>query len=236
MASNRHPYIRAAFGVMLALAVSSARADVVFTNLGPSNAYNTTTYNVIRGSTADPGFGSADQANAFTIGPTDYVFTTAQLALDFCGGGALHGCGGTNQISILLMSDTSGNLPGSVLETIPLAGIPDIGYPASGALVTANAVAPFTLRANTTYWLGATVSAPDSYFGWFVNTTGDHLFATRDNGGSWNPPSQPAALAAAFQINGSPVPEPSNFRVANIALGISLLGSCLIRRRRQTHM
>ena len=207
----------AVFGIVTAWAAFPARADVVFTNLGSNNTYITNTFNVVRGATADPPFGSADQANAFTVGSTDYVFSSAQVALDFCGGGALLGCKGTDQIDILLLSDASG-LPGSVLETIPLSGIADIGYPASGALVTANATAPVTLKANTAYWLGATVLAADSYFGWFVNNTGDHSFATRVNGGPWNPPNQPATLAAAFQINGTPVPEPGGFCVVTIPL------------------
>lgn len=163
-------------------------ASVIYTNLGPGGTYDTGTYNVVRGATADPPFGSADQANAFTVGATDYTFSSAQLALDFCGGGILQGCAGTNQIDILLLSNTSNNLPGAVLQTISLSNIPDIGYPTSGTLlVRANAVAPLTLQANTTYWLGATVLAPDSYFAWLVNNTSDHNFAVRENGGAWVP-------------------------------------------------
>ena len=214
--------------MVVLMASSVANAGVIYTNLGPGGTYSTDTFNVVRGATADPPFGSADQANAFTVGATDYTFASALLALDFCGGGILQGCTGTNQIDILLLSNTSNNLPGTVLQTIPLSNIPDIGYPTSGTLlVMANAVAPLTLHANTAYWLGATVLAPDSYFAWLVNNTGDQIFAFRPDGGAWVPGVQHAA-SAAFQIIGNPTPEPSSLTMLLIAV---LAGWLLLRNR-----
>ena len=132
------------FAVVLFSSVAAQADSIVFSNLGPLDSYVNNTFNVVRGAAADPPFGAADQANDFAVGPTAYTFTSAQLALGFCGG-ILFGCFGTNQIDILLMAD-AGGLPGAVLQSIIVNNLPDIGYPSSGALLTVHAVAPLTLQ------------------------------------------------------------------------------------------
>ncbi len=69
--------------VVLLMASSVARADIIYTNLGPGGTYNSNTFNVVRGATAQLPFGSSDQANSFSWVLSIAIFTSAQLSLDF---------------------------------------------------------------------------------------------------------------------------------------------------------
>jgi len=223
--------------VVMLLFNGSALASTVFSNLGSGDTYNVSVYNVVRGATADPPFGSADQAYAFTVGSTAYTLTSVEAALSFCGGPNIFllGCNAPNQINLLLMADADG-APGSSLQSL-LVNVPNIGYPASGALLSVPAVAPLTLEANSTYWIVGMSPHSESYFPWLVNNTGHSNTLVRHDSGPWETPGPGVFPAGAFRINGDPVsavPEPASLSLLGVGLFTLMAGRTVWRGRVRT--
>lgn len=200
----------------LVFAVLPSRADEVFSNLGPGGAFDAGVAYSINGPDIVPFFpvSDIDIASPFTIGGADYRFDSAQLALQYVQG--------TNVLSLYLMDNAPGNLPGNVLQAITLTDIP-----ASPTLITAHATGLLTLRANTTYWLAASADT-DTLMTWYLNATGDTGFAERSDNGAWF--ADPNAAAPAFRVNAS-IPEPGTLALA--ASGLLPLAGAVRRRKRQ---
>jgi hypothetical protein len=219
---------RSTWGPGACLAVSAAlagpaRADVLYSNLGPGESYVQD-----RGwleSAPDSARGTVRQAIAFTAGGTDALFDGARLALGLNRG--------ANEIDLRLYTDAGGQ-PGTVLDTIHAGGqMPPFGMFGSGHLVTFDSAAHPPLRAGATYWLLPFASG-DTWAGWNLNNQGrGSPFALSQEGepASWE--VFPNVTQGAFEVNGtpSPVPEPSGLALAGVGVA-GLLGYAWRRRRK----
>ena len=200
---------------------SIASADTVYSNLGPGDSFNTGSGTLI-------GSGSENELAAqFTVGPTAYTLSSADVAL----WGILAEDG---PASVTLWDNVfvvgPGNSPGSVLATGSNVFAP-LGGP---ALRTSTFGGSVTLAANTTYWLALSVPNGEE-LAWMWNNTGGTGAAVRAGGVSpWFNASN--LSTSAFRINGAPqngihpVPTPTA-SAAGLALLASILAAHQLRRR-----
>lgn len=196
-------------GILMGALPSPARADTIYSNLGPGDSF-------------DGGIGwtvsasqPQDPAMPFTVPGIDYQFTSVELAL----------FGSPPSLDILLMTDAGG--PGAVIETITIA------VPGVSTLVTATSVLLPTLTAGTTYWI-ATDASGGFEGGW--NWTSPQVFGNTafsfNQGATWN--VFPGQVESAYRVSGNPVaaiPEPATIVLAGLG-GLCLLGRQLRRRVR----
>jgi hypothetical protein len=197
---------------VLALA-GPARADVIYSNLGPGESYVQD-----QGWTeSGPNAGTVRQAIAFTAGGTDTSFDGARLALSLAFG--------ANEIDLRLYDTLNGH-PGTVLETIHASGqMPPLGMFGSGHLVTFSSSLHPLLQAGGTYWLLPFASG-DTSAAWNENTQGGNgPFASSDQVEPMSWVVFPNVNQGAFEVNGtpSPAPEPSGVTLAGVGLA-GLLG------------
>lgn len=199
----------------IALLAGAAHAQVVIhSNFGPGDDFNMVSGNLVLGPD-EMSIGNVDQAMRFTVGGIDTYFTNAQLGLRLTDG--------LDFVNIHLMSD-AGGLPGAVLLTMGVGGLPGPDVP---GIVTASAGAAFLLSANTTYWLAADAGG-DTEIVWHRNNIGDLGRAGRAGNpvGPWN--FNPDQETLAFRVNGRLVPTPGGASLA--ILTCAALGA---RRRRE---
>jgi hypothetical protein len=195
-----------ALAVLLGGLPGAARADLIFTNLGPGDSYDRVwgwAYGTTRPATDH--FVSGD---AFRAAAT-LVVDKVELPLWWVSDHA--------QIDVQLAADAGGG-PGAVLDTFTLTT--GTGTPRMALLSAYSALHP-TLTAGAEYWL--VVSSPYTNGGWeFGNSSGPHF--SSDNGQTGVAEDAPQG---AFRISGHPaaltVPEPPALLLA--ALGVvSLCG------------
>jgi len=128
---------------------------------------------------------------------------------------------GATTFDVSIASDNS-NSPGSVLETMVIASIPN-----TPTVVTAASSSHTNLIAGTKYRVEAT--AADSTVGrWFLNNQSVlSPFSTTSSGGaSWKSPS--TTVLPAFDVAGNTVPEPWT-----APLTLLLLGAMIVYRSRR---
>jgi len=190
--------------IQLAFVGSIVRADVIYSNLGPGDSFDTVAYLVL-GPTSNLGV-DIDIAAPFMGSAQPTVLASAEMAL---GHSPLSG---NNELLVQLRSDVGGS-PGSVLASSSVAQVP-----AGPTLVTADfSASPVTLQPGNTYWLVADAN-DDAFLLWFWNNTGDFGVAERQSdipGGGWNAFD---GVSPAFRINGNVVPEPSGLILTSLAL------------------
>jgi hypothetical protein len=184
--------------VLLVMAICSPlRAEVVFSNLGPSDTFSDSIgYSI----------GGQHVAGRFTVGPQNYLLSSAEMALTDDNGGA-------NSFSIYVRTD-DGGLPGIALADSSVSGVPP--YPPT--LVTVDfSSSSLQLLAGTTYWLTSEglVEPTGGTGGWWANSVGQTGNVARV-GSQWM--YFPNESSTAFRITGTAIPEPGTILLASIAV------------------
>jgi hypothetical protein len=195
--------------VLLTLVFAAgARADIVYSNLGPGLSYGNSAIRAATGSL------NLSAATPFVVGATNYNLTQIDLAI---------GQFGSNPATVELVNNGSG-VPGTTVIATWTMTFP--GLFANFSIVpsqTITGITGITLDANTTYWLAVLPgnSATDTW--WSANNTGQTNVkaASFDNGATW---SQILTQNAdvAFAVFGTPVsiiPEP----VTIVLFGVGIL-------------
>jgi hypothetical protein len=195
--------------LLLAMTTAGASASsIVYSDLPAASPYYATGGYSVDGPTSwsAPTQGYYSIAMAFT--PTgSYLLSQIDLALTDDGQG-------TNSYVITLNSD-SGGLPGTVLMTWDLSGLPLLCC----TLQIETPTAPLPLDDGIQYWIVAAPGSSDTSGSWQDNNVGaiGPVAQTR-NGGGWMWGSD--GIAGAFDVLGSPVPEPTSGSLLAGALSI----------------
>jgi hypothetical protein len=204
------------------LAAGPARADVLYTNLGPGQSYSR---NFGYGESGPASFpGTVRQAFDFTVS-TDTLFDSARLAVGLSAG--------ANEIDMRLYN-TVGGQPGAVLETIHVSNqMPPYAMYGSGHLVEFDSTLHPLLQAGGTYWL-LPLASGDTEASWNMNDQGGNgpdALSTQVEPTSWR--VFPNLNQGALEVNGtpSPAPEPSGLALAGVGAA-GLLGFLWRRRRK----
>lgn len=209
-------------GLVFALGAAPAKAQTtVFSNFGPGvPAFDTVDRYVIAGPTSS--FGSAvSQGEGFTVSASGYL-STINIALS--------NDGGPNNAHLFLADGSSG-VPGLVLESFTLTGLPPAGTTYTPEVII-SANNPF-LTAGTTYYLydaepGAQVTE------WNFNSQGEKgpHFRTRPDGSV----NISTATQGAFsvQVNPAPVPEASTTVSLGLLLALGVSGLVIATKRRRS--
>jgi uncharacterized protein (TIGR03382 family) len=197
---------------------ASAQADALYSNFGPGNSYDTTFGWTL--SFGGPLGGDAyEDAVSFTVTGGDYLFDTAEVAINHFWGPDL--------VYFNLHADAAGS-PGAVLDSTSASGVIEPGT--MGPPMIADFGGDVVLHNGQTYWLAARTEQTDAHLSWAFNVVDDFgLRAWRLNNGPWNPtfgiPGTDSERGV-FRINATPVPAPAVLAVLGLA------GSVFARRRR----
>lgn len=203
--------INAKLSVYLALAgfAASASADVLFSNFGPNDVYDTTFGWTL--SFGGPLAGDAfEDAVPFTVTGGDYYFDSAEVAVNHFWGPDL--------VYVNLHADAAG-VPGTVLDSTSAAGVVVPGT--LGPPMLAEFGGDFLLEDGRTYWLALRTEETDAHLSWAFNVVDDFgLRAWQLNNGPWNPafgiPGTDSERGV-FRINATPVPTPAGALLLAIA-------------------
>jgi hypothetical protein len=205
----------------LAALAGPARADVIYSNLGPGESYLNAAW-----VEAGPNItgGPTRYAFDFTVS-TDTFFDSARLAVGLAGG--------ANEIDLRLYTDAGGR-PGTVLEAVHASGqMPHLFDFNSGHLVEFDSALHPLLQAGGTYWLLPFASG-DTFAGWNENSQGQNgLFAESFDAEPMTWYVEQDLRKGAFEVNGtpSPAPEPSALALAGVGL-VGVVDYAWRRRRK----
>jgi hypothetical protein len=178
----------------LALAVflpALSKADVIFSDFGPGNTYDCC-------NAVGIGFGViAIWAVPFSVSSANDL-NQIDMALSWDSG--------SNSAIVTLNTDTGG-LPGVVIESWTVSNLPAFGT-TNNVIQTLNPVSTVTLSSGL-YWIVVAQGASDTAVSWNINSLsilGPSFNSTF--GGSFLPVG---GVLPAFDVLGTPVPEPSSF-------------------------
>ncbi|HYE62170.1 MAG TPA: choice-of-anchor R domain-containing protein [Phycisphaerales bacterium] len=190
----------AAITAITALTATHTSADVLFSNFGPGDSYDTV-YGWTLSYGGPLGGDAFEDAVPFTVTGGNYYFDSAEVAVNHFYG--------PDRVFFTLHADASG-VPGAVLDQTSAGGTITPGTMPPPML------APFggdvILQNGQTYWLSLRTEETDAHLSWAYNVVDDFgLRAWQVNNGPWNPATGIPGTdseRAAFRINATPVPPP----------------------------
>lgn len=202
-------------------------AAVVFTNFGPSFAYDISSGNPV---------GNSFDGNNYAEGARFTPLSTVNLSSVRIALNCAFGCPGPDPITVTL-SQNNGTTPGAVIESFSLSGslLGAFGVNNSPLLLT-SLLNPI-LNSGTNYWITASATLRDTIAWNLNNTAGTSVTALSSNGGAtWISPA--GQTPGAFQIDGfdvgSKAPEPASFATClSGALAIFAARRLLRKKSRQ---
>jgi hypothetical protein len=205
--------------IVIAGGAGTASADVLYSNFGPNNSYDTTFGWTL--SYGGPLGGDAfEDAVPFTVVGGDYSFDSAEVAVSHFWGPDL--------VHFNLHAD-AGGVPGAVLDSTSASGVVAPGT--LGPPMLAGFGGEVILEQGQTYWLALRTEETDAHLSWAFNVVND--FGPRAwqlNNGQWNPtmgiPGTDSERGV-FRINGTPVPAPPALAV------LALTVAARLRRQRE---
>ncbi len=184
----------AIYAVVLA-GPTAARADIVFTNFGPSFLYDVTEGNPI-------GNGQDGTTNNYAEGETftpinDYTLSTIYVALSDAAGST-----NTDPLIVNLTTD-AGDQPGTVLESFTIAPGTLGTLGANNAPIALTSLLNPALTAGTQYWVTVSDALGIDAFIWNQNNSGDSADQAQssDGGATWLSPS--GNTPGAFEVDGT---------------------------------
>jgi hypothetical protein len=201
-------------GALAVIMPAAASASVIFTNFGPSLAYDVT-----QGNSVGNDFVGDNLAQGDSFMPLNTaVFSSATLALS-----CVTGCPAATNFTIDLTADSSDS-PGAIIESFSLTAVSLKALGNNNTPITVNSILNPTLIAGTRYWI--TVSSSVNYsLVWNNDSTGDtrDQAISSDGGATWFAPS--GATPSALEVDSSAAtPEPSTaafLTVAGLLLGLA---------------
>jgi hypothetical protein len=214
-----------AFGAtsgLLAVNAGEAMAGLVlYNNFGPSNAFNTITFYSVQNN--GPIASVGESFSFFTQAGQSASLDTIEIAASL-----LHGNG---SLVGVIQADV-GNMPGIVLDRFQFNVPSD-----TPTVVEANSTTHFILIPDTRYWLTFPVSAPDTDYGLYLNSTNARGTILQDTDGGIH--RYEDQIIDAFRLNGVVVPEPNTLAMGVIGisgiLGLRWLKSKLSNRIHMRH-
>jgi len=212
-----------AVAVIGLLSIPAYGGAIIYSDLGPSNAYSDTFGSLVSGA-AGLGGQFAETAAPFTPS-SDFQFGQIDIALVWNGG--LVGSG-SNSVVLTLNSDSNG-LPGAVLETWSLVGTAPFSFDPSPIVQTVSATAPLELLAGAQYWVVAAPGSSVSRNAWYANTLGVTTPFAHNLGSGFELDTN-GVPTPAFDVQDSTAPEPST--LALYAISLVALGTVVRCRRR----
>jgi hypothetical protein len=210
------------------IGASFAKADTIYTDLGPPAApYFDANGRAVTGSGLGfPGY----QEVAVPFTPTgSYDLTEIDLAVTFSG---IPSVFGTDAATVTLESSVAG-APGASIASWNISSLPSSF---TGTTLDSIFVSGVSVTAGAQYWL---VVSPTNNIGntsdtddfWDTNSNPAGVFGNEqiNNGGSW------VSLApydlAAFDVLGTPVPEPASASLAIAGFALVAIGCAKARRK-----
>jgi len=189
--------------------------DVIFSNLGPGNSFDTSTAWAIAGPTSVFAMLLGDHPESVGKSFTPSAnFDLTQVLLP------LESTAGTNGVDVFLENSHSG-LPGTILESWSVTGLSS-----TPKLEDLSASSLQPLSGGMTYWIVVAPLAPDTSAGWMFNDTGDSSEFAFNEGSGWNVFNGGGGGSPALEVTGTAVPEPSTL----LLIGAGLLAFAPLTR------
>jgi hypothetical protein len=199
-------------GALAAALPALAPAAAIFTNFGPSLAYDITQGNPVGN---DFGGDNAAEGDSFTPSASA-TFGSARLALS-----CVIGCPAAMNFTVSLDSDSSDS-PGAAIESFSFTSAMLNVLGNNNTPITVTSLLHPTLSSGARYWI--TVSSSLTYaIAWNDNSTSDvsNQAVSSDGGATWFSPS--GQTPGALEVDSVAAPEPSSAWLFGAGLILALL-------------